>query len=355
MGEVCLCVCSLNEYSDKVFWKKIKKAIGSLVQTPLVRISIFERLHGEGLLSEDSLTKIRANEAARLFSIHWELKTLLYLGVLLLTGGLSILVYKHIDTIGHTVILTVIGAVCAGSFLYCERKKLPFSYGKVPAPNGYFDYILLLGCLTLLTFIAYLQAQYTVFGEAYGLATFIPMVILFFCAYYFDHLGVLSLAITNLAAWMGVAITPLKIFNANNFHDAQIIFAGLLLGVILVAAAQLIRVKKHFSFTYLNFGMNVLFVSCLAGMFYFEDTYLVWLLPLALLVFYFYRQALRFSSFYFMLMIVLYAYVGLAYAVMRLIIEAWILIPMYLMGSAIGAVLLLINLNKKLKVNARIQ
>jgi hypothetical protein len=101
--------------------------------------------------------------------------------------------------------------------------------------------------------------------------------------------------------------------------------------------------------------MNVLFVSCLAGMFYFEDTYLVWLLPLALLVFYFYRQALRFSSFYFMLMIVLYAYVGLAYAVIRLIIEAWVLIPMYLMGSAVAAVLLLINLNKKVKINARLQ
>jgi hypothetical protein len=320
-----------------------------------VQIPIFERLHREGLLSGESLQKIKRAEAARLFSIHWELKTLLYLGVLLLTGGLSVLVYKNIDTIGHTVILTAIAAICAGSFVYCERKKLPFSYGKVPAPNGYFDYILLLGCLTLLTFIAYLQAQYTVFGEAYGLATFIPMVILFFCAYYFDHLGVLSIAITNLAAWMGVAVTPLKIFSANNFRDAQIIFAGLLLGLVLVLAARLIRVKKHFCFTYLNFGLNVTFVSCLAGMFYFEDTYLVWMLPLALAVFYFYREALRLRSFYFMLMIVLYGYVGLAYVVIRLTIEAWVLIPMYLMGSAIAAVLLLINLNKKVKINARLQ
>jgi hypothetical protein len=319
-----------------------------------VQISIFERLHREGSLSEDTLNKLRANEASRLFSIHWELKTLLYLGVLLLTGGLSILVYKNIDTIGHTVILAVIGVACAGSFFYCERKKLPFSYGKAPAPNPYFDYILLLGCLTLLTFIAYLQAQYIAFGEAYGLATFIPMLILLFCAYYFDHLGVLSLAITNLAAWMGVAITPLKIFNANNFRDAQIIFAGLLLGVVLVLAARLRKIKAHFSFTYLNFGLNVLFVTCLAGMFHFEDTYLVWLVPLATLVFYFYRQALALSSFYFMLMIVLYAYVGLAYAITRLVINEWLLIPVYLMGSAIAAVLLLINLNKKLKANARI-
>ena len=130
----------------------------------------------------------------------------------------------------------------------------------MPAPNAYFDYILLLGCLTLLTFITYLQVQYTAFGESYGLATFIPMVILFVCSYYFDHLGVLSLAITNLAAWMGVAVTPLKIFKANNFEDAQIIFAGLLLGTVLVLLAHLSKTRKlkeHFSFTYLNFGMNV--------------------------------------------------------------------------------------------------
>ena len=180
-----------------------------------MRIPIFEQLHREGLLSEASLNKIRIDEGTRLFSIHWEVKTLLYIGVLLLTGGIGILIYKNIDTIGHTVILALIGAVCAGCFVYCERKKLPFSFARVPAPNAYFDYILLLGCLTLLTFITYLQVQYTAFGEAYGLATFIPMVLLFFCAYYFDHLGVLSLAITNLAAWMGVAITPLNIFNAN--------------------------------------------------------------------------------------------------------------------------------------------
>ena len=323
-----------------------------------MRIPIFEQLHREGLLSEASLNKIRIDEGTRLFSIHWEVKTLLYIGVLLLTGGIGILIYKNIETIGHTVILALIGAVCAGCFVYCERKKLPFSFNKVPAPNAYFDYILLLGCLTLLTFITYLQVQYTAFGESYGLATFIPMVILFVCSYYFDHLGVLSLAITNLAAWMGVAVTPLKIFKANNFEDAQIIFAGLLLGTVLVLLAHLSKTRKlkeHFSFTYLNFGMNVSFVSCLAGMFYFEDTYFLWFVPLAILAFYFYRQAVKLSSFYFMLMVVLYSYVGVGYGVIRLISEVWILVLMYFMGSAILSVILLINLNQKLKANAGLQ
>jgi hypothetical protein len=327
------------------------------VHTPL-----FERLHNEGLISDASLHNIRQHADNGPVSVHWELKTILYLGILLLTGGLGILIYKNIDTIGHKVILAAIGLLCIGCFFYCERKKLPFAVTRVPAPNSFFDYILLLGCLTLITFITYLQVQYTAFGTAYGLATFIPMVILFFCAYYFDHLGVLSMAITNLAAWMGVAITPLNIFNANNFANSEIIFAGLLLGVLLNViawAGKRRNIKAHFSFTYTNFGMNILFIACLAGMFHFDHWYLLWLLPLAGIVFYFYTQALATASFYFMLMLTLYGYIGISYVVVRLMLltEDWgIIYPafMYFIFSGVAIVKFLITMNKKLKLNDRL-
>src|SRR5882757_9506041 len=197
---------------------------------------LFKKLHAEGLIADDSLRKITALEEGRLFSLHWELKTLLYLGVTLLSGGLGVLVYKNIDTIGHQVVLAFIALVCAGCFYYCIRKKAPFTFFKVPPPNAFFDYILLLGCLTFITFIGYLQFEYTFFGNAYGLATFIPMVVLFFSAYYFDHLGVLSLAITNLAAWAGIAVTPLQILKENDFANERLIYTGLALGILLVLA-----------------------------------------------------------------------------------------------------------------------
>jgi hypothetical protein len=329
------------------------------VNTPL-----FEQLHQEGLLSDLSLQKIKQRETAKLFSLHWELKTILYLGILLLTGGLGILIYKNIDTIGHQAILTAIGLLCAGCFLYCERKKLPFATTRVPAPNSFFDYILLLGCISLITFITYLQVQYTAFGTAYGLATFIPMVILFFCAYYFDHLGILSMAITNLAAWMGIAITPLNILNADNFANGRIIFAGLLLGVLLTLmawASKQRNIKAHFSFTYTNFGMNILFIACLAGMFYFDHLYLLWLLPLAGIVLYFYKKSIATSSFYFMLMLTLYGYIGVSYAIVRLMVYnisdlGVIYLPiMYFILTAIGMIAFLITMNKKLKGNDSIQ
>jgi hypothetical protein len=323
-----------------------------------VNIPLFERLQQEGLISDTALQKVKERAGSRLFSVHWELKTILYLGILLLTGGLGILIYKNIDTIGHQVILAVIGLICIGSFVYCERKKLPFARTQVPAPNSFFDYILLLGCLTLLTFITYLQVQYTAFGTAYGLATFIPMVILFFCAYYFDHLGILSMAITNLAAWMGIAITPLNILKANDFANAEIIFAGLLLGVALTAiawASQRRNIKAHFEFTYVNFGINIFFIACLAGMFQFDSFYLLWLLPLAGGVLYFYKRAIATSSFYYILIITLYGYIGFSYALVRFLVIAAqdigiaFFILMYFIGSATGIIVFLSRMNKKLK------
>jgi hypothetical protein len=326
-----------------------------------LNLTIFIKLHEEGLISDQSLEKITNTERAKLFSVHWELRTLLYLGVLLLTGGLGILIYKNIDSIGHQVILAAIAVLCGACFIYCERKKPKFTLNKVESPNSFFDYVLLLGCLLLLTFLAYLQVQYHVFGDKYGLATFIPMVILFLCAYYFDHLAVLAMAITNLAAWMGIAITPLKIFRANDFADAQIIFAGLLLGVILMLMAYLStakKIKSHFSFTYMNFGMNILFVSTLAGMFHFDAFYLLWLLPLAALVYYFYRKANEMRSFYFILMITLYAYVGAGYTIISLMphgSNAAYPVFLYFILSGFYMIFFLIRMNKKLKSNDRLQ
>ena len=321
--------------------------------------TLFAKLHEEGLLSEGSFQKISQQEANNLFSVHWEIKTLLYLAVLLLSGGLSILVYKNIDSIGHNMILLFLILLCAGSFYYCFRNKAAFSVNRVVSPNALFDYLLLLACLTFITFIAYLQYQYGFFGNRYGLASFIPMVVLFLSAYYFDHIGVLSLAITNLAAWLGITVTPLEILKANDFNNTTIILTGLLLGALLIAAALFSiqkDFKKHFEFTYTNFGMHILFICCIAAMFHFHAVYLFWFLLLMGIAFYFYTWAMLEHSFYILLITTLYAYFGISYVVINLLsmIRLNSLGPIYmgliyLIASGIGVVLFLINRNKKLK------
>lgn len=321
--------------------------------------NLFETWHAEGLLSQVSYKKIKERSHRNYVSVHWEIKTLLYLGVLLLSGGLGILVYKNIDSIGHQAILLFIALVCAACYFYCYKFKLPFSTGKVAAPNSFFDYILLLGCCTFITFIAYLQFRYNLFGNRYGLAGFFPMVVLFFSAYFFDHLGILSMAIVNLAAWLGITVTPLHLLESNDFNSTTIIFTGMTQGILLLFMAWITDVKgikKHFEFTYANFGTHLTLISCLASMFHFSNTYLLWFLLLAAMVYFFYAKALKERSFYFILVTTIYAYTGISYVVIMLLdkignfnLGLVYLGFIYFIGSAIGLVLFLINSNKKIK------
>jgi hypothetical protein len=82
-----------------------------------------------------------------------------------------------------------------------------------------YDYLILAAILLTCIFIGYLQFQYTTFGTHYGLATLIPTAIgLFFCAYYFDNKSILSIAITGLAAYIGLSVSPQSLIN-NDFHE----------------------------------------------------------------------------------------------------------------------------------------
>ena len=337
---------------------------GSAFYQQFMAVATFKKLHAEGLISDDAFQRAETRERERLFSLHWELRLLLYLGVLLLTGGLGILVYKNIDSIGHQAVLAFIALVTAGSFFYCFRKKAPFGWGKVAVADPFFDYVLLLGCLSLLIFLGYLQFEYDVFGDHYGSATFIPMVILFITAYYFDHLGVLSLAITNLGAWAGIAVTPLSILRDGNFSDGHLIFTGVLLGVVLLAAGWLSagrRLKPHFEVTYTNFGLHLFFIAALAGLFTYERVYFLWFLALMGIAWFLYTRALKRKSFYFIVVIVLYAYVALCYVVVRLLflmsgagLGPIALGFIYFILSAIGVAVLLVRLNRQLRSDDRL-
>jgi len=185
------------------------------------------------------------------------------------------------------------------------------------------------------------------------------MVILFFCAYYFDHLGILSLAITNFAAWVGIVVTPAQLLVENDFNSSTIIVTGVLLGIVLLIAGEMTKtfnIKKHFAFTYSNIGMHILYIFLLAGMFHFDQVYLLWCLAIAGTAFYFYRQALQGSSFYLMLVLSLYGYIAIGYTFARLVFfnlfggtAGYELGLMYFIGSGVCLIIFLIRQNKKLR------
>jgi hypothetical protein len=321
-------------------------------------------LETQGLLPPTQAAAILEDERTRPFSLHYELRTLLYLGITLLVGGLGVLVYQHIDSIGHGVIVAVIALAMAGSFAYAARHRSSFTWGEAPRTTVAADYLLLLSCLLFLVLEGYLQAQYALFGTRYGLVTVLPAGLFLYLAYRFDHRGVLSMAITALAAWVGVNVAPLALFTSG-FPSKELSAPGLLLGLGLLAAglaSELLRRKAHFAYTYLLLGSNVALLAAMVRLF--EDlgygsewpALLVALLVLGIctgLVWY----ARRTQSYVFLLLAAGYGYVAftsmlviLAKAALSDIVgwqdALFSLAVLYFPMSLIGLVLLLVNIKK---------
>lgn len=318
-----------------------------------MKTAIADKLLEAGLitgLERDNIVKTQP------LSIHWDLRSLLYLGILLVTTSIGILIYKNIDSIGHDILVIIIAVLMVACFTWSLKKATGYHPSKINTSSIWSDYILLAGCLLLLTLVAYLQFQYQFFGSRWGLALFIPMVLLFITAYYFDHIGVLSLAITNLAAWAGIAITPTKLLQQNDFNEDRIMYTGVALGVFLIGLSIISiarNIKVHFSFTYKNFGINLFFISILSILFYYDKFYLLNFLLLSLATWLIYKICIK-SSTYLLVITILYWYIGLSYMVLRILsfdstaaIYAGLI---YFILSGIGLIMVFKNLQKKIKI-----
>ena len=322
---------------------------------------VYEQLHAQGIISDASFGKINEQRLNPLFSIHWEIKTILYLGIMLLTGGIGVLVYQNIDTIGHQIILLFIALVSGGCLFYCFKNKKPFSRSKVESPNTFFDYILLLGTISLLIFVGYLQYQYNVFGSNYGLATLIPMLALFYLAYNFDHVGILNMAIANLGVWMGVTATPRHLLQAGTFDNQSAVFTYLSFGLLLLLGAWLTQkfvFKKHFTFSYGHYGIHVTIIALLAGYFHYYDEghAILWLIAVIALTVAIYRNAYKQKSFYFLLLSILYGYFAVScllfYILSAGINDGAIILYFYFIPVSAAVVIYQLNrLHKKLKAS----
>ena len=67
--------------------------------------TLLKELEQKGLISSEQNALISEYERTKPFSLNYELRTFLYLGITMLTGGLGVLIYQNIDSIGHGVIV----------------------------------------------------------------------------------------------------------------------------------------------------------------------------------------------------------------------------------------------------------
>jgi hypothetical protein len=311
-------------------------------------LSLLEKLTEENIISDEQATQIKVSDSNQPFSIHWELRLLLYLGIMLLITGLGILVFKNIDTIGHNIIIGLIALVCLACFYYAFQYRKPFSWGEKEESTNLDDLALFGGCLAFLTLEGYLQYQYNLFGTQYSLTAILPAILFFFCAYYLDHRGVLSMAITALASWIGMTITPLQLLKNNDFNSQDMIITAILFGIILIIFGWVSiqkDLKKHFSFTYFLFGGNLTFIASLTGLFA-SDLKFIYEIIIVVLSYLSITYARNKHSYLFLLMGVIYGYIALTYTALKILPSESFLYLLYFILSAVGIVLFLIKIKE---------
>src|SRR3569832_1071247 len=130
-------------------------------------------LSAKGLLDAESARRIDELETRAHVPLARELHALLYLGAVLILGGVGAAVKDHLDRIGPMAILALLGLAAGLCVAYCFQAGRPFSPKRVESPTVAFDYLLYLGIGLAGIFMGYLEVQTHWLGELWDVYLFL--------------------------------------------------------------------------------------------------------------------------------------------------------------------------------------
>jgi hypothetical protein len=317
-----------------------------------------ETLFEKGLITQEQLGEIKAYQSLGVFSLYGELRALLYLSVLLFTTGIGILIYQNIDSIGHIAILGLLLVVMVCCFYFCFKKSKGFHKEESSFENPVLQYLVLTGSILTCIFIGYLQFQYQTFGTHYGLATLVPTLMSFFCAYYFDNKSVLTIAVTGLAAYIGLSVSPQSLLNDDFYRTDALSYSAIALGVLFIVwtlYSTKTNLKKHFNFIYLTYALHLISVAAIAHV-WGDHFWPIFAIILGLCFYYFYKVSYQIPSISLFVFTLVYSYIGINSVVFRFLemirvddfYEVILIVtPFYFIGSIVLFIRLIKNFNKQ--------
>ena len=325
--------------------------------------NIFTLLKDKNFITPEQYKAIEAYQELGLFSLRNELLFLLYISILLFTSGVGVLIYKNIDTLGHTVLLVLLGLATLVSFYFCIKKAKGFTKQEVLFENPLYDYWVLFTAILSCTFIGYFQYNLNLTATNYNITSLLSALVCIAMAYYFDNKSVLVLGITALASFVGLSLQVQTFFANELFHTSTLIFSGLLFGVFLLLWQRVIEVKDikfHFSFVLLTFAFHTLALSCLSGIGNDDKIWFLYLLVLIAVVYFFYKKSLALDAISWYVFVLFYGYIGLNIFIFKLlaILDASqfyefiiFLSPFYVIGSIVLFIKMIKDFKKNVYVN----
>lgn len=244
-----------------------------------------DRLEREGVLTPAQADLPGRTARGELLSIRFELRTLLWLGVSLIAGGVGLLVKDNLDRIGPVTIAIVLGLAAAACLAFIGRGALPFSWRAQPSPNLAFDYVLLLGATLIGADLAFIEFRFTPLGANWPWHLLWTAVLYGVLAVRFDSRILASLALTTFAAWRGVAMGTVASAPLGRWEATPMRWNALACGVAFVALGWLlIRLdrKAHFEPVASHLGWLLVLGALASGMTGWQNqaTWMVWALAL---------------------------------------------------------------------------
>src|SRR3989441_3796147 len=267
-------------------------------------VALLQTWKDSGTITAAQFDTLNAIVRKERFSVFVELNVLLYLGVLSLVTGIGWTINTYFADLGDAAILIGLTALLTVSLYYCFSHK----------PSMVVDYILYLACLTLAAELAYIEFRFQVLRDHWDYYVLLSALVYFFLAYRFDNRLVLSLALSTLAAWFGVKISRFDLISSDSLRAAAIGYGLVVSGGGLLLAH--LGIKKHFLETYLQVGVNVLFIALVSGAI---DRNANWMyLPgLVVLAVVSIRAGLHFRRFVFVVYGTIYGYIGVSGEILR--------------------------------------
>src|SRR5438132_11332593 len=157
-------------------------------------VSAITRLRRDNVLGQAQAPLFDRVARRRVVSVRFEIRALLYAGVLLLASGVGLLVKEHRQDIGPWAIAGGIALAAVSCLVWVTRTAASFSWGAVPSPNVAFDYVLLLGLLLFASDLAYVEVEFTLLGPKWPHHLLVVGVVYLLGAYLWDSRTILGLA-----------------------------------------------------------------------------------------------------------------------------------------------------------------
>lgn len=307
--------------------------------------TLLREMRQAGSLGPEQFALLDELHRGRRYSVHWELRAAVYIGVLLVAAGVALTVREYFARLGDIAIIGSLAAACLAAFSYCFLKGEPWSNDEAQSPRILFDYVLLFGCTCFATAIGYVESQFDVLGRLWIHYLLISAVLFFFLAYRFDNRLVLSTALSTLAAWFGFQFSEMFLHFQQYYRESAIAYSAVCfgLGIALYRAG----IKRHFLHIYLNFAVHFLLVALLAGVV--EYRFASWHLPaMALAVAAVAAYSVRARRFLYMLYAILYGFAGASALALRYIDSTGMMF-LYGIGASLAVIWLIFHLSRRYK------